>query len=69
MAEFDDEELDDLPEVEMGVNREAFEHHCCADEAIDVEMDGCEIRCSADFPAQDSEGVNDIAWEAAETVP
>lgn len=57
MVEFDDEDLDDLPEVEMGVDREAFEHHCCAEEAIDVEMDECEVRCSVDFPARGSDVV------------
>ena len=50
----DDEEVDDLPEIELGVDRAAFEYHCGIAEAVDIEAEGFVIRCS-DIPVEGPE--------------
>lgn len=46
----DDSDLDDMPEIEMGIDRAGFEFCYDTDDAVDVEMPGMEIRCSTDLP-------------------
>lgn len=56
--------MDDLPEIELGVDRAAFEYHCDIDEAVDIEAEGFVIRCS-DIPVEgpEDEIVDEIMTE------
>lgn len=46
----DDSDLDDMPEMEMGVDRFDYELYHSTDEAVDIDLSGVEVRCSSDLP-------------------
>ncbi|RDA85272.1 hypothetical protein CP532_2357 [Ophiocordyceps camponoti-leonardi (nom. inval.)] len=49
-----EEEVDDIPEVELSIDREAFEHHFETDEAVDLEIPGVVgLFCVRDFEDKD----------------
>ena len=49
-----DEDLADLPEVELAVDREAFEHYFDSAGAVDVELPGVDVRCTDNLGRADS---------------
>lgn len=49
----DDSDLEDMPEMEMGIDRLGFELYFHTDEAVDIDMSGVEVRCSTDLPISD----------------
>lgn len=48
--------MEDLPEVELGIDMASYEHYCDISEAVDVETEEFEIRCSDGITLQGSEG-------------
>lgn len=45
----DEDEIEDLPEMQMAVDRDSFEHWFGADGAVDVELDGGRLRCTGEL--------------------
>ncbi|KAF7542481.1 hypothetical protein G7Z17_g11529 [Cylindrodendrum hubeiense] len=45
----DDDEVYDLPEMELVIDREGFEYWHNTDEAIDIEVPGTELRCTGEI--------------------
>lgn len=54
----DDSDLDDMPELEMAVDRAGFEFYYDTAEAVDVEVPGVDVRCSLDVPGLQEEEVD-----------
>ncbi|KAF5018626.1 hypothetical protein F66182_9376 [Fusarium sp. NRRL 66182] len=48
-VEDDDDEVADLPEMELSIDREAFESLFGTDEAIDVEIEGRQLYCTGEL--------------------
>ncbi|KAM6509243.1 hypothetical protein FSOLCH5_012245 [Fusarium solani] len=45
----DEDEVEDLPEMQMAVDRDSFEHYFGTDGAVDVELDGARLRCTGEL--------------------
>jgi hypothetical protein len=45
----DEDEIEDLPEMQMAVDRYSFEHYFGTDGAVDVELDGARLRCTGEL--------------------
>ncbi|RTE70000.1 hypothetical protein BHE90_015613 [Fusarium euwallaceae] len=45
----DEDEVEDLPEMQMAIDRGSFEHHFGTDGAVDIELDGARLRCTGDL--------------------
>ncbi|PTB72243.1 hypothetical protein M440DRAFT_1384793 [Trichoderma longibrachiatum ATCC 18648] len=46
----DDSDVDDLPELELAIDGDAFAYYFGDDGAVDVEIPGMDLRCSLDVP-------------------
>ncbi|KAM0429653.1 hypothetical protein ACHAPT_006259 [Fusarium lateritium] len=45
----DENEAEELPEMQMSVDRESFEYWCRSEDAVDVELDGARLRCTGEL--------------------
>lgn len=53
----EDSEVNDLPTVEVAVDRELYELHHGAEDAVDVELPGIDVRCTGTVEPSGSEAV------------
>lgn len=49
----DEDETGELPEMQMLVDRDSFEHYFGTDGAVDVELDGARLRCTGELFGHD----------------
>ncbi|KAL2670648.1 hypothetical protein Neosp_014436 [[Neocosmospora] mangrovei] len=45
----DEDEVEDLPEMQMAIDRDSFEHHFGTHGAVDVELQGARLRCTGEL--------------------
>ncbi|KAF3066894.1 hypothetical protein CFAM422_008995 [Trichoderma lentiforme] len=55
----DDEEVEDLPELELAIDGDAFIHYFGDDDLMEVEIPGMDLQCSLDVPPDQSDEGND----------
>ncbi|KAL7907879.1 hypothetical protein GGI35DRAFT_486855 [Trichoderma velutinum] len=51
----DDEEVEDLPELELAIDGDAFIHYFGDDDLMEVEIPGMDLQCSLDVPPDQSD--------------
>ncbi|KAH0493474.1 hypothetical protein TgHK011_000142 [Trichoderma gracile] len=59
----DDSDVDDLPELELAIDGDAFAYYFGDDGAVEVEIPGMELRCSLDVPPDTSSDDGDADME------
>ncbi|KAK4082241.1 uncharacterized protein Triagg1_2053 [Trichoderma aggressivum f. europaeum] len=55
----DDDEVEDLPELELAIDGDAFIHYFGDDGLMEVEIPGMDLQCSLDVPPDQSDEGND----------
>ncbi|KAM0244150.1 hypothetical protein ACHAP5_006534 [Fusarium lateritium] len=61
----DEDEIKDLPEMELCIDGEAFEQLFGSEEAIDVEIEGSQLLCTGELFEEDEEMILDEAQEGS----
>ncbi|KAM0268475.1 hypothetical protein ACHAPA_004999 [Fusarium lateritium] len=61
----DEDEIEDLPEMELCIDGEAFEQLFGSEEAIDIEIEGSQLLCTGELFEEDEEMILDEAQEGS----